>query len=444
MNRRVFLTSTGKAAAGLAATSLLNITCAAEATDSTDEALLEQARERIARHRQADLSVIVRDSAGRPLPHIDVSVHQLRHDFLFGCNIFRLHRIADPEREDLYRARFADLFNFATTGFYWSNYERVQGRPDYAYTDSVLDWAESVGIEVKGHPLAWDNPAGNPRWLPDDPATVGRLSLERTAACVRRFRHRLRMWDVVNEPVHLGKANLQTRMSQYARTREAVAYVHEHLAAARQADPAATLLVNDYRLEPRYLEILEALRDDQGQPLCDAVGLQSHMHSNPWPLRKIWDTCDRYAPLDLPLHFTETTIVSGPRLDEGRRWGETTTELERKQADHVERFYTMVFAHPNAAALTWWDFSDDGAWQRAAAGFLRKDMSPKPVYERLHRLIRGEWWTNRIGKTDAEGVFAPQATYGLHRIQVHAPSGKVVERTAGCRVGKPNRVEVVV
>jgi hypothetical protein len=117
MNRRFFLTSTGKVAVGLTATSLLNITRAADAPGSTDEALLAQARERIARHRWGECSVIVRDATGRPLPDAQVSIRQLQHEFLFGCNIFRLHRISDTHREDLYRARFADLFNFATTGF---------------------------------------------------------------------------------------------------------------------------------------------------------------------------------------------------------------------------------------------------------------------------------------------------------------------------------------
>jgi GH35 family endo-1,4-beta-xylanase len=252
------------------------------------------------------------------------------------------------------------------------------------------------------------------------------------------------MWDVVNEAVHLGKANLQTRMSQYARVRGAVPYVLEHLDAARQADPGALLLVNDYRLEPRYYEILDQLREPGGRLLFDVVGLQSHMHSNLWPLKKIWDTCDNYAHLGLPLHFTETTVVSGPRLEGSRQWGATNAELERRQADYVERFYTMVYGHPNVAALTWWDFSDNGAWQRAAAGFLRQDMSPKPAYDRLLQLIRGEWWTNRSGKTDSEGLFATRVAYGTHRIRVKTDSGKPVERTVSCHEGQPNRAEIVV
>ena len=35
----------------------------------------------------------------------------------------------------------------------------------------------------------------------------------------------------------------------------------EPLRIARAANPKATLLVNDYRIEPRYYELLDALRD---------------------------------------------------------------------------------------------------------------------------------------------------------------------------------------
>jgi GH35 family endo-1,4-beta-xylanase len=108
------------------------------------------------------------------------------------------------------------------------------------------------------------------------------------------------------------------------------------------------------------------------------------MHDHTWPLRRVWDHCETYAKLGAPLHFTETTVVSGPRRGPGESWGPTTSELEAKQADYVAKLYTTLFAHPAVQGLTWWDFSDKGAWQGAAAGFLREDMSPKPVYDQCH------------------------------------------------------------
>ena len=64
----------------------------------------------------------------------------------------------------------------------------------------------------------------------------------------------------------------------------------------------------------------------------------------------------------------------------------------------------MLFSHPAVEAITWWDFADLGSWQGAPAGLVRKDMTPKPAYEALTRLIKGKWWTGEAKlTTDAAG-----------------------------------------
>jgi GH35 family endo-1,4-beta-xylanase len=384
---------------------------------------LAEARERIRRHRRRAGTVIVHDAAGRPVPGATVHVEQVRHEFLFGCNCFMWGRCGDPETEADYRRRFASLFNFATLGFYWSSYERRQGSPDYEYTDRVLSWTRDQGIACKGHPLVWDHPAGSPRWLPEDDAELARLSDDRVRDIVTRFKGRLDTWDVVNEATHLPDGANQTRMARWGKALGNVPYTRRALDLARAANPKATLLVNDYRLDPPYLALLESLRDDGGKLPFDAVGIQSHMHDGPWRPGRVWRVCDDYARLGLPLHFTETTLVSGPRLGPGENWGPTTPELEARQAEQAADFYTMVFAHPATAALTWWDFSDRGAWQRAAAGLVRADMTPKPVFERLHALIRGDWWTRTEGTTDSQGEMRFAGFHGTLRARVTTPAG---------------------
>lgn len=435
MNRRTFLQTTAGAAALLGGGFAWTAQPSQTALD--DNELLAQARERIEKHRKADGVVAVRGADGKPIPGATVKVEQVRHAFLFGCNFFRFARLRDLQLEEGYRDRFAALLNFATLGFYWPMYEPQPGQPQYDYTDQVLEWSKGRGIACKGHPLVWD--FADPRWLPQDFAEIRKLSNQRVRDCVTRFQGRLDVWDVVNEPTHLGR--FKTRMGEWAMSMGAVPYVIEHLKIARAANPKATLLVNDYRTDPPFYKILDALRAD-GKLLFDAVGIQSHMHGGGWPLKNIWNVCDTYAKFGLPVHFTETTLVSGPRTGPGENWGPTTPELEEKQADYVPKFYTMLFAHPATQALTWWDFSDNGAWQGAAAGLIRKDMSPKPVYERLMKLIKGEWWTQTEGKTDAAGEFTLRAFLGRHRITATLPNGKTVTKETQWAPGTTNRVEL--
>ena len=50
----------------------------------------------------------------------------------------------------------------------------------------------------------------------------------------------------------------------------------------------------------------------------------------------------------------------------------------------------------------------------------RRDMTPKPAYDRLLSLIRQKWWTKAEGKTDARGRYQTRAFLGSYRIQVTA------------------------
>lgn len=437
MKRRIFLQTTTGALAGLWISPPAGR--AGETANASDEDLLAQARTRIQDHRKGPGVVIVRHADGRPARDARVRFEQVRHAFLFGCNFFRFGRLKEPADETAYRQRFADLLNFATLGFYWPMYEGERGRPSYEYTDGVLAWCREQGMTCKGHPLVWD--FADPRWLPQDFAEIRTLSHARVRDIVTRFRSRLDLWDVVNEPTHLGR--FKTRLGEWAIAQGAVPYVRDHLHVAREANPQATLLVNDYRTDTPFYQILDALRD-QGKLLFDAVGIQSHMHGGGWPLRQVWDVCDRYARLNLPIHFTETTIVSGPRLGPGENWGATTADGEARQADYVPRFYTMLFAHPAVQALTWWDFSDQGAWQGAAAGLVRKDMSPKPVYDRLKSLVKGDWWTRAEGRTNEQGEWAVSAFYGTHRVTAESADNRKSTREVVWQRGEPNRVELTI
>ncbi len=405
-----------------------------------EEQVLATAKERIEQHRKGDVQILVRTTDGKPLANAQVTLTQTRHAFLFGCNIFLWGRLPDLKLEEAYRERFVALFNYATLPFYWAAYEPERGKPNYDYTDRVVEWCLQNGITCKGHPLVWDHPASSPdRWLPDDFSEIERLSTGRVREIVQRFAGRIDVWDVVNEPTDLGR--FPTKMNRWARQLGAVPYTRLHLLVARKANPKATLLVNDYRVDEAFLRILQQLKDESGRFPFDVVGLQSHMHGGVWSVARTWQVCEMFSQLSLPLHFTETTIISGSPAGRGK-FGETTPEGEERQAEETARFYTILFSHPAVQAITWWDFSDRGAWLGAPAGWLRRDMSPKPVYERMMGLIKGEWWTKEKGVTNSEGTWRTHAFYGDYTITVRTPDGRTVERSISVQRGAGNRFEI--
>jgi endo-1,4-beta-xylanase len=79
-------------------------------------------------------------------------------------------------------------------------------------------------------------------------------------------------------------------------------------------------------------------------------------------------------------------------------------------------------------AITWWDFSDQGAWQQAPAGLIRADMTPKPVYEGLRDLIRGKWWTRTTAETGADGRVKIEGFLGDYEVTVQQDGRRLAGR----------------
>ncbi|OHB65980.1 MAG: hypothetical protein A2Y76_12995 [Planctomycetes bacterium RBG_13_60_9] len=348
---------------------------------------------------------------------VSVQIRQTRHKFLFGCNIFKLGRCRTPEDNDAYEKQFAELLNFATLPFYWWQYERQKDKPEDERTDEIVRWCRAHGITTKGHPLAWN--WAEPRWLAGNtPAEVMQLQLKRVGRCVERFKGGIDIWDVVNEATHYDREEVKQRAPKLT---QAIAemgvgpYVRAAFKTARQASPQAVLVINDYRTDPAFAEkVISELVDEAGKPLYDIIGIQSHMHGGYWGAGRAWDVCERFAKFGKPLHFTETTVVSGPKKDS--TWA-TTPEGEERQAEQVAEFYTVLFSHPAVEAITWWDFSDQDAWQRAPAGLVRRDMSPKPACEQLRDLIKGKWWTKAETATDPRGGVDFQGFFGQYEVE---------------------------
>ena len=353
---------------------------------------------------------------GQALPAgVKVKVRQTRHKFLFGCNIFKLGRCRTPEDNAAYEKHFAELLNFATLPFYWWNYERRKGAPQDERTDEIVRWCKAHDVTTKGHPLAWNYV--DPPWLAGTAEEIMQLQFKRIERCVRRFEGAIGIWDVVNEATHYDREQLKRNAPRLteAITRMGVGeYVRTAFKQARKASPEATLVINDYRTDPAYADkVISELVDEDQRPLYDIIGIQSHMHGKYWGAARAWEACERFTQFGKPLHFTETTVVSGPK--EGSRWV-TTAEGERRQAESVAEFYTVLFSHPAVEAITWWDFTDQNAWQGAPAGLIRADMSPKPAYEALHKLIKGQWWTRADAETAANGQVDFKGFFGNYKV----------------------------
>jgi hypothetical protein len=94
----------------------------------------------------------------------------------------------------------------------------------------------------------------------------------------------------------------------------------------------------------------------------------------------------------------------------------STPEGEERQAIDAVKHYRTLFAHPGVESITWWEFVD-GQWLNAPSGFITKDNRIKPLYEELHKLIKGEWWAGPLHKvTDEAGSILISGYLGEYEV----------------------------
>lgn len=394
----------------------------AQAAEERERDVVAATQAAIDKHRKADAKILVLDAGGRPLPGVQVSVAQTSHEFLFGCNIYMFDRYRDQDQNAAYKQRFAELFNYATVGFYWRWYEPQRGQPNYEYTDKVVAWCQDQGIRMKGHPLLWGDQAGVPTWSQGQPSPE--IQRQRVTEIMQRYRGKIEFWEVVNEPSHLAEPKID-----------------EPYRWAREANPGDCLIVNDYHVLadgcPGFFQLLTAAK--QKDVPFDGIGIQAHEpRTMRFPLDRVQEILDQYATFGKGLHITEFTPASSGQKITGSHLDGVWNEAA--QADYAVKFYRVCFAHPAMRAITWWDLCDQGSWL-PGGGMLRADMSPKPVYEQLQRLIHDEWKTRANGTTDDNGRFAFRGFLGKYRLVIQMPGGKVEREVQLTRDGQ---AEIVV
>jgi GH35 family endo-1,4-beta-xylanase len=409
------------------------------------------------RHRIGEVTLTINGTGGQPLADRIVNVEQRRHAFAFGNIGFDLPPLiggpgpdgseelegfggATSLRLHWFEGVFPSLFNTATLPFYWGRYEPSRGTTDLRRLAATAHWLAERGVTVKGHPLVWHTV--QPAWLLDlGLDEVEYLQRARIRDLVGGFAGVIDTWDAINEavimPVFRNGDNAITRL---AHARGRIFMVRMAVEEARAANPSATLVLNDFDLSSAFECLIEGVL--AADISIDGIGLQTHMHQGYRGEDYMRETLDRFARFGLPLHMTETSLVSGhlmpveiTDLNDYRisQWP-STTEGEARQAEEIVRHYRSLVEHPAVTSVNYWGITDDGSWLGAPTGLVRADGSRKPSYDALEDLITGEWWlrptevrTDDAGRVGVRGFFGDyEASIGgksaAFRVEPGAPT----------------------
>ena len=398
----------------------------------------------IENYRKGNARLTVLDKSGAPIPHAKIKATQKSHEFRFGSNLFLLDELETQEKNEIYKKRFADVFNMATLPFYWDALEPEQGKPRYDKSspkiyrrpapDLCIEFCREHGIEPREHALAYDR--FFPKWLYGASVEEAKRALEkRFAEIAERYADQIPTIEVTNE-MDWPCGNV----SFY----EEPDFVEWCFKMAEKYFPKNQLVINEStgfcwkvrgRTTDQYYSYIEAnmLRGAR-------IGMQYHLFNkieneyketrktlNPQSLYKHMDL---YARFGKPLQITEVTVPAYS-LDAAD---------EEIQAQIIEKLYSLWFSHPAVEQIIYWNLVDGytHVWDqdpekiRATqgdmtlgenyyhGGLLRFDLSPKPAYQKIMELIRERWHTDAEATTSENGVANFRGFFGKYEIEITA------------------------
>jgi endo-1,4-beta-xylanase len=194
----------------------------------------------------------------------------------------------------------------------WEHIHPKPGEYNFEAVDRFVEFGEKNGMHMVGHTLVWHSQT--PGWVYRD-ENGGFLDreglLERMRdhihTVVGRYKGRFHAWDVVNEALNDDGTLRESHWYNII----GKDYLIKAFEYAREADPDAELLYNDYSLEnpakrEGAIRLIRYLQEN-GAPVT-GIGTQGHWHPREPSLAQIEKTIVEFGALGIDVTITELDI----------------------------------------------------------------------------------------------------------------------------------------
>lgn len=264
----------------------------------------------------------------------------------------------------------------------------------YVFTeaDNIVAIAKANNVAVHGHTLVFAK--ANPSWITDAPKQeLQKIMTDHVTNIVGHFKGQVGSWDVVNEPLSekdedYGSGGLGLRQHFWEKAM-GEAYIDEAFKAARAADPAAKLYINDYGIEhadkrwDAFFSLVQRLKT-RGVPI-DGVGFESHVYLAPDKIDTeiLRSHIQALAALGLDIRISEIDVLGDD------------PQLQTQQYSDVLK---VCLSEPSCSSYTTWGISDLYGSTTISERYplllgdnllWDKDMKPRPAYSALQNVLKG-------------------------------------------------------
>jgi endo-1,4-beta-xylanase len=312
-----------------------------------------------------------------PAASAAVPLKDITHRYV-GSAVAAAYLASEPD----YRAVLTREFDNVTpeNEMKWGTVEAVRGQYDWSGADAIVRYAQQHHKTVRGHTLVWHSQL--PDWVAALPASeLRRVLRDHVTTEVKRYKGKIRAWDVVNEIFNEDG----TRRDTIFRQKLGDGFVADVFRWAHAADPAATLYVNDYNIEGRnaksdaVYDLVKTLRR-QGVPI-GGVGVQAHLSTQYGFPDGYRVNLARFAALGVDVAITEADVRIPTPPD--------AAKLDT-QASYFGQLWDGCHAVRRCVEFTTWGFTDRHSWVpdvfpgEGAACLFDADLRPKPAYTRIN------------------------------------------------------------
>src|SRR5579885_1607906 len=235
----------------------------------------------------------------------------------------------------------------------WETTEPSQGVFNFGPADTIVSFAQSHTMKIRGHTLVWHNQL--PGWVSginNSGALLSALNNHITTE-VTHFAGKIWYWDVVNEAFNEDG----TRRSDVFQNVIGNSYIEDAFRTARSADPNAKLCYNDFNIEDMNSaksQAVFAMVSDfktRGVPI-DCVGFQSHFIVGQVPA-DFQATLQKFANLGVDVQVTE--------LDDRMPTPASSANLNQQAVDYANVAKDCL-AVSRCNDITIWGVGEPDSW----------------------------------------------------------------------------------